>query len=72
MTAFWRGFWSVWMYAGAYLILAPLWDQDWERPMKRLLRTRDRDAARSAETRMRLGSLRTGKPGDAKRQSPKG
>ncbi len=37
-SPFWQGFLSTWMYAGAYLIAAPLWMREWDRPMKKMLR----------------------------------
>lgn len=36
-SPFWRGFFSVWMYAGAFLIAAPLWMDDWDGPIRRML-----------------------------------
>lgn len=38
MSPFWRGFWSVGMYMGAFIVLAPLWMEDWDGPMRRMLK----------------------------------
>lgn len=35
--AFAAGFFSVFMYMGAFACGAPLWDKNWDKPMRRML-----------------------------------